>query len=131
MRNPPIFENDHLAMEIETAAVEMARGAGALLAGCFGRQLTIEYKDKNQLDPVTSADKDTQKYLEAEISRIFPDHGILGEETFPDSTGNSDGKSSGKSSGETESDDPAPDFLWVLDPLAGLGGLANEKSANI
>ena len=121
MRNPPIIENDHLAMEIETAAVEMARGAGALLAGCFGRQLTIEYKDKNQLDPVTSADKDTQKYLEAEISRRFPDHGILGEETFPDSTGNSDGKSSG----ETESDDPAPDFLWVLDPLDGTTNFLN------
>ena len=125
MRNPPIFENDHLAMEIETAAVEMARGAGALLAGCFGRQLTIEYKDKNQLDPVTSADKDTQKYLEAEISRRFPDHGILGEETFPDSTGNSHGKSSGKSSEETESDNPAPDFLWVLDPLDGTTNFLN------
>ena len=116
MSDSPIFENDHLAMEIETAAVEMARGAGALLAGCFGRQLTIEYKDKNQLDPVTSADKDTQQYLEAEISRRFPDHGILGEEILPESSGDSAGESSGESSGRTESDDPAPDFQRVKYP---------------
>ena len=121
MSHSPIFENDHLAMEIETAAVEMARGAGALLAGCFGRQLTIEYKDKNQLDPVTSADKDTQRYLEAEISRRFPDHGILGEETFAETSG----ESTGESSGRTESDDPAPDFLWVLDPLDGTTNFLN------
>jgi len=121
MSDSPIFENDHLAMEIETAAVEMARGAGALLAGCFGRQLTIEYKDKNQLDPVTSADKDTQQYLEAEISRRFPDHGILGEEILPESSGDS----AGESSGRTESDDPAPDFLWVLDPLDGTTNFLN------
>ena len=121
MSDSPIFENDHLAMEIETAAVEMARGAGALLAECFGRQLTIEYKDKNQLDPVTSADKDTQQYLEAEISRRFPDHGILGEEILPETSGDS----AGESSGRTESDDPAPDFLWVLDPLDGTTNFLN------
>ncbi len=121
MSDSPIFENDHLAMEIETAAVEMARGAGALLAECFGRQLTIEYKDKNQLDPVTSADKDTQQYLEAEISRRFPDHGILGEEILPETSGDS----AGESAGRTESDDPAPDFLWVLDPLDGTTNFLN------
>ena len=121
MSDSSIFENDHLAMEIETAAVEMARGAGALLAACFGHQLTIEYKDKNQLDPVTSADKDTQQYLEAEISRRFPDHGILGEEILPETSGDS----AGESSGRTESDDPAPDFLWVLDPLDGTTNFLN------
>jgi myo-inositol-1(or 4)-monophosphatase len=98
-----------LSQEIESAAVEMARGAGEILSHSFRRQITIEYKDKNRLDPVTSADKETQKYLEDAIAARFPAHGILGEET----------------SGEEESDDPAPDFLWVLDPLDGTTNFLN------
>ena len=95
--------------EIETAAVAMARGAGEILSGQFGRQLSIEYKDKNQLDPVTSADKSTQEYLVGEITRLFPSHGILGEE----------------GSAETDPSGPAPDFLWVLDPLDGTTNFLN------
>jgi myo-inositol-1(or 4)-monophosphatase len=98
-----------LAQEIERAAVAMAHGAGGILRDSFRRQLSIEYKDKEQRDPVTSADKAAQEYLEGEIKRRFPGHGVLGEET----------------SGETESDDPAPDFLWVLDPLDGTTNFLN------
>lgn len=95
--------------EIETAAVELAWGAGRILSEQFGKQLSIEYKDKNQLDPVTSADKATQEYLVREITRLFPSHGILGEE----------------GSEETDSKGPAPDFLWVLDPLDGTTNFLN------
>ena len=95
--------------EIETAAVAMAWGAGRILSDQFGRQLSIEYKDKNQLDPVTSADKATQEYLVKEITRLFPSHGILGEE----------------GSDETDPTGPAPDFLWVLDPLDGTTNFLN------
>jgi myo-inositol-1(or 4)-monophosphatase len=104
-----MLDNEELAREIEAAAVEMARGAGEILSGSFGRQLTIEYKDKERRDPVTSADKATQEYLSAEIKRRFPEHGVLGEET----------------SGESEPDGPAPDFLWVLDPLDGTTNFLN------
>jgi myo-inositol-1(or 4)-monophosphatase len=104
-----MLDDEKLAREIEAAAVAMARGAGEILSGNFGRQLAIEYKDKEQRDPVTSADKATQEYLTGEIKRRFPKHGILGEET----------------SGESESDDPAPDFLWVLDPLDGTTNFLN------
>ena len=95
--------------EIEAAAVTMAWGAGRILSEQFGKQLSIEYKDKNQLDPVTSADKATQEYLVTEITRLFPDHGILGEE----------------GSDETDPTGPAPDFLWVLDPLDGTTNFLN------
>jgi myo-inositol-1(or 4)-monophosphatase len=101
--------DDLLAHEIEQVAAEMARGAGAILSGCFRQQISIDYKDRNQLDPVTSADKDTQRFLESQITRIFPGHAILGEET----------------SGEAESDAPSPDFLWVLDPLDGTTNFLN------
>jgi myo-inositol-1(or 4)-monophosphatase len=95
--------------EIETSAMALAWGAGAILSEQFGRQLSIEYKDKNQLDPVTSADKATQEYLVKEITHRFPSHGILGEE----------------GSDETDPPGPAPDFLWVLDPLDGTTNFLN------
>jgi myo-inositol-1(or 4)-monophosphatase len=104
-----MLDDEQLARKIESAAVQMACGAGEILSEHFGRQLSIEYKDKQQRDPVTSADKATQEYLEAEIKRQFPEHGVLGEET----------------SGEAESEDPAPDFLWVLDPLDGTTNFLN------
>ena len=95
--------------DIETAAVKLAWGAGRILSDHFGRQLSIEYKDKNRLDPVTSADKSTQEYLVRELTRLFPSHGILGEE----------------GSDETDPTGPAPDFLWVLDPLDGTTNFLN------
>ncbi|MFQ6028532.1 MAG: inositol monophosphatase family protein [Dehalococcoidia bacterium] len=104
-----MLDNEDLAKQIEAAAVQMARGAGEILSAQFGRQLTIEYKDENQRDPVTSADKATQEYLVGEINRQFPDHGVLGEEGAE----------------ESDSDDPAPDFLWVLDPLDGTTNFLN------
>ncbi|MCH7621711.1 MAG: inositol monophosphatase [Chloroflexi bacterium] len=102
-----------LTREIEDAAVAMAWGAGGILSGYFAgelsQELSIEYKDKNQQDPVTSADKATQAYLVEEIARRFPDHGILGEEDSP----------------EGDTDAPALDFLWVLDPLDGTTNFLN------
>ena len=73
--------DDALAQQIESAAVEMAWGAGEILAGHFGKKISIEYKDKNKQDPVTEVDKSCQEFLTKEINRRFPGHGILGEET--------------------------------------------------
>ncbi len=75
-----MLQDEKLALEIEMAAVEMARGAGEILGGFFGRRMSIDYKDKEQRDPVTEADKTTQEYLSREITKRFPNHGILGEE---------------------------------------------------
>ena len=97
------------AAAIENAAVEFARGAGALLSRHFGNVISVEYKDKAQQDPVTAADKETQAYLEEQIACRFPAHGILGEED----DANADG------------DRTAADFLWVLDPLDGTTNFMN------
>ena len=96
--------------EIEHHAVEIARGAGEILAAHFGRRIEVEFKDEKQRDPVTAADKTTQAYLAAEITRRFPDHGILGEEATKE---------------EQESEEPARDTLWVLDPLDGTTNFLN------
>ena len=105
---------DHvLRTELEDFAVSLAWGAGSVLMEYFSGDrsdsLDVEYKDKNQRDPVTSADKATQDYLINEISNKFPEHGILGEEDSSDS-GN---------------DAQVPDFLWVLDPLDGTTNFIN------
>ncbi|MSQ17571.1 MAG: hypothetical protein EXR54_08455 [Dehalococcoidia bacterium] len=101
--------NPALAQEIEAAATELARGAGELLAGYFGRQMSVQFKDEHQRDPVTPADHASQDYLVAEIQRRFPSHSILGEEDAPDADGEA----------------PAADYLWVLDPLDGTTNFLN------
>jgi myo-inositol-1(or 4)-monophosphatase len=102
--------DDALAEEIEQHAVEIARGAGRILAEHFGRPIEIEFKDEHERDPVTDADKAAQEYLSAEILKRFPDHGILGEEGTKE---------------EKESEEPAKDILWVLDPLDGTTNFMN------
>ena len=104
-----ITANETDAVAIETAAVDFARGAGALLSRHFGNVLNVEYKDKAQQDPVTTADKETQAYLERQIANRFPTHGILGEEDDASADG----------------DRTAADFLWVLDPLDGTTNFMN------
>ena len=102
--------DDAQILEIERHAVDIARGAGNILAGHFGRRIEVEFKDDKQRDPVTAADKQTQAYLAAEIERRFPGHGILGEEATKE---------------EQESEEPARDTLWVLDPLDGTTNFLN------
>lgn len=96
--------------EIEHEAVELARGAGKILAGHFGRSIDVEFKDDKERDPVTAADKSTQAYLAREIAARFPDHGVLGEEATKE---------------EQESEELARDTLWVLDPLDGTTNFLN------
>jgi myo-inositol-1(or 4)-monophosphatase len=113
-----LFEDDALAREIEAAAVEMAQGAGDILAAHFGRKISIEYKDKEERDPVTEVDKACQEYLVGEINRRFPDHSILGEEQSEE-----EAKKAKEDSDATEP--PCGDFLWVLDPLDGTTNFLN------
>ena len=100
-----------LAEEIETAAVQLAQGAGEILSSRFGQRIAVEYKDKEQRDPVTEVDKACQEYLVREISRLFPEHSILGEEGGGDESG--------------ESETPCNDIVWVLDPLDGTTNFLN------
>ena len=102
-----IAPDDELALrDIERHAAKIAREAGELLHFHFERALNVQYKDDRQSDPVTNADYACQRLLQDEISKRFPEHGILGEED---------------NAAERERADslPAPDFVWVLDPLDG------------
>jgi len=110
MEAKPQLWDDALAEEIEQFAVEIARGAGKILARHFGRRIQVEFKDEHERDPVTAADKETQEYLTAEIAKRFPDHGVLGEEGTKE---------------DEESEELAKDILWVLDPLDGTTNYMN------
>ena len=99
----PTFPDDALLASIEAAAVSMAEEAGALISSYFGKEISTEFKDKEQTNPVTQVDKESQDFLERSILERYPDHGVLGEEDA-----------------EVEGESPlAPDFVWVLDPLDG------------
>ncbi len=89
---------------IERVAVDLAWGAGEILARYFGGNVSVEFKDEHGRDPVTNADTEVQDFLTRSISKAFPEHGILGEE------GDEEG---------VAADSEAPDYLWILDPLDG------------
>ena len=99
-------DDDEALREVEEHAVRIARESGAILRAHFERALNVEYKDDKQSDPVTNADYACQTYLTEAISKRFPEHGILGEEDNAAERERADGQ-------------PAPDFVWVLDPLDG------------
>ena len=104
MTQPP---DDQLLESIESRAIELARGAGEILARYFslgGGSLSVEFKDDRGRDPVTNADTEAQHFLTKGIAESFPNHGILGEEDDEDTDA------------ENRS---VPDFMWVLDPLDG------------
>ena len=120
-RRDGVFADDDATLrEIEAHAVRIAREAGEILYWRFERALRVEYKDDKQSDPVTDADHECQRFLRDEIARRFPEHGILGEEDDAAVRERADGR-------------PAPDFVWVLDPLDGtrnfLSGLPMYASS--
>ena len=91
--------DDWQLREIESAAVEFAHGAGQILLDHFRKPLQVEFKGRDNRNPVTDADYAADAYLRESISRRFPDHAIISEET-----------------GSTEA---SSDFVWIIDPLDG------------
>src|SRR5690554_6445005 len=78
-------------------ASSIARQAGALALERFRTPVTIETKE--DASPVTEADRAAESLLRREITRQYPEHGILGEEYG--------------TSGSPEGS------LWVVDPIDG------------
>lgn len=83
---------------LEKIAVELAKKAGRKLRKYRSRVEIVKNKGR-ALDFATEADIEVEKFLRSEIGRIFPDHGIVGEEE-----------------GVTN---PKAEYVWFLDPLDG------------
>jgi len=83
-------------------ACEVARAAGAILRDGYGRPLAIDYK--GGIDLVTEYDRKAEAFIREELSRRFPGHGWLGEESGAGAAG---------------------EFRWVVDPLDGTTNFAH------
>lgn len=78
-------------------AVETAFQAGQLTLGYFQQGVQADYKGDDS--PVTIADKKAEELIRSRIERVYPEHGMLGEE-FGDTGG-----------GESH--------RWLIDPIDG------------
>jgi myo-inositol-1(or 4)-monophosphatase len=84
--------------EILTVCTEAAKAAGEFLRTNFGKvNINIEIKADQSL--VTNLDKEAERIIIDKITRKFPNHGIIGEE-------------SGQVGTEKE-------YMWIIDPLDG------------
>jgi 3'(2'), 5'-bisphosphate nucleotidase len=89
-----------LERELEEA-VRMAYWAGRILLSLYHEDVEVEHKNVRQTDPVTEADKQANEYLVGELRRVFPDDGVVAEETAD------------------RSDALDKDRCWYVDPLDG------------
>ncbi len=92
-------------MDFKSAAVNAALGAGKVLLEDFGR-LKHQSAKSNPMDLVTNADLEAEKLILDLISKEFPDHDVLSEET-PYSKKESD-------------------YQWIIDPLDGTLNYSRE-----
>src|SRR6476661_139385 len=88
---------DPVLKELLNVAAEAAFTAGRRTLAWYNANVAVDTKLDNT--PVTCADRDAEATIREIVSRIYPDHSILGEET-------------GESKGN-------PDYKWIIDPIDG------------
>src|SRR5215472_15084245 len=93
--------NDREIGEYLRFAHHLAEIGGRVILPNFRAALDVENKieDGSFYDPVTRADRDAEAAIREEIARVYPGHGILGEEH-------------GTLRG-------SEDLTWVIDPIDG------------
>ena len=89
--------------EIAEFAVSLARDAGALLVEKFTGENRVFYK--GTIDLVTEADKMSEDLILTQISRRYPGHGILSE--------------------ESDARNERAAARWIIDPLDGTTNYAH------
>lgn len=100
MAQPEPKSDDKEVREFLEAAVSIAEGAGPIALRYFRQPLDVENKSTGAgFDPVTRADREVEASIRAELGRLFPDHGIVGEEEAA-----------------VETDSP---YCWIVDPIDG------------
>ena len=79
-------------------AIRVAKEAGRIQMSYFGNISSLEKKSTN-IDLLTKADLESEKYIIEQIRSAYPEHSILSEEA-------------GNISTDSE-------YLWIIDPLDG------------
>jgi myo-inositol-1(or 4)-monophosphatase len=93
-------QGDSLVRQFVEFAVHLADLADEQILPRFRAPVDMENKSKGGgFDPVTVADREAEAAIRREIRRVYPDHGILGEEH---------GFQAGSSA-----------YTWILDPIDG------------
>ncbi len=77
---------------------ELTEKSGAIIRKQY-RSPSLHVESKADTSPVTETDRAAEKLLRTEITRRYPEHGIVGEEY-----------------GE---ENPSAEFVWMLDPIDG------------
>ncbi len=90
---------EHEKQSLFKDAIAIVVEAGKIANSYFKKNLVIENKEENAFNPVTVADKLTEKKIREMLEKVYPDDGIVGEEY-------------GKKKGST-------DFTWIIDPIDG------------
>jgi myo-inositol-1(or 4)-monophosphatase len=95
-------------MEIDMLdiAVACAKHAGEILLRNLDKPRSIQRKDSQDTNLVTETDKEVEDYIIGVITREFPDHGIVAEE-------------SGMRAAASE-------YRWIIDPLDGTTNYAHR-----
>ena len=86
-------------------AIKTAKAAGEIQMSYFGNISSLE-KKSNNIDLLTNADTESEKYIISEIKLKYPSHSIISEE-------------SSKMIRES-------DFTWIIDPLDGTTNFAHN-----
>jgi myo-inositol-1(or 4)-monophosphatase len=89
-------------MEFLPHIQQIAREAGDLLMEHFGK-VDIEYK--GEVDVVTVADRRSEKLIVERLTKLWPDHDLMGEEGARRTSGS--------------------DYRWYIDPLDGTTNFAH------
>lgn len=93
--------------ELLKFGIKIAKKSGKILLKHYGHAHKIEFKSKNNL--LTEADKKSEYYIVKKISRRYPDHEILAEE-----------------SGEKPISEISEEHIrWIIDPLDGTTNFAH------
>ena len=98
--------DDATLRELSEASVSLARGAGEVLLRYRPGSTHVDFKGKGETDPVTEADLRVEEYLRERISREFPGHGIVAEES------------------EASPAEHDVDYVWAIDPVDGTANFA-------
>jgi myo-inositol-1(or 4)-monophosphatase len=103
--------SDRMLLELEDAALELARLAGAEITNALGRTLALRYKKSARgagafRDPVSEVDHKVEVLVRARVAEQFPEHGIIGEEI-------------------EEEQMRTHDFVWAIDPIDGTTNFVN------
>jgi len=85
-------------------AVAAAKEAGRIQMVRYGRKHEVQYK--GEIDPVTDVDKLCERAVVGMISKAFPDHDILSEESFFEKKGSP--------------------WKWIIDPIDGTTNYIHE-----